>query len=57
MRPYFEVNHIAALLLLVATMSWGMLELAQYSQTLEARKGATRVRFGGWRLAAGGWRP
>jgi protein-S-isoprenylcysteine O-methyltransferase Ste14 len=52
MRPYFEVNHIAALLLLVAVMAWGTLEAAQASQTLEARKGATRVRHGGWRLAA-----
>jgi protein-S-isoprenylcysteine O-methyltransferase Ste14 len=52
MRPYFEVNHLAGLALLVVGMAWGMMELAQASQTAQARKGATRVRFGGWRLAA-----
>jgi protein-S-isoprenylcysteine O-methyltransferase Ste14 len=52
MKPYFEVNHIAGLLLLMASAAWGMMELAQLSQTHEARKGATRVRFGGWRLLA-----
>lgn len=52
MKPYFEVNHVAGLVLLVVAMAWGMMELAQASQSAEARKGATRVRFGGWRLAA-----
>lgn len=52
MRPYFDLNPIAGLLVLVAAMVWGMMELGQHSQTLEARKDANRVRFGGWRLAA-----
>jgi len=51
MKPYFEVSHIAGLLLLVIAPAWGMMELAQHSNTFEARKGATRVRFGGFRLA------
>jgi protein-S-isoprenylcysteine O-methyltransferase Ste14 len=52
MKPYFEVNHLAGLALLIVCMAWGMMELAQASQSAQARKGATRVRFGGWRLAA-----
>jgi protein-S-isoprenylcysteine O-methyltransferase Ste14 len=51
MKPYFDVNHLAGLALLLVSMAWGMMELAQASQTAEARKSATRVRFGGWRLA------
>lgn len=50
MKPYFEVNNVAGLALLLVSMAWGMMELAQASQTAQARKGATRVRFGGWRL-------
>ncbi len=48
MEPYFEVNHVAGLVLLTATMAWGMMELAQHTQTVAARRGATKVRFGGW---------
>jgi protein-S-isoprenylcysteine O-methyltransferase Ste14 len=52
MMPYFNVNHVAGLLLLVVMPAWGMMELAQHSQSVGARSGATRVRFGGWRLAS-----
>jgi protein-S-isoprenylcysteine O-methyltransferase Ste14 len=52
MKPYFDTNHAAGLLLLVVTMAWGTMELAKYSQVLDGRKGATKVRGGGWRLAA-----
>jgi len=52
MKPYFDTNHLAGLLVLVVALGWGAMELAQYSQTVEARKGATRVRRGGWRLAS-----
>ena len=51
MKPYFDTNHAAGLLLLVVTMAWGTMELAKYSQVLDGRKGATKVRRGGWRLA------
>jgi protein-S-isoprenylcysteine O-methyltransferase Ste14 len=52
MKPYFDTNHLAGLVILIVALGWGAMELAQHSQTLEARKGATRVRWGGWRLAA-----
>jgi protein-S-isoprenylcysteine O-methyltransferase Ste14 len=51
MEPYFETNHVAAFVLLTVTLAWGMMELGQHSQTADARKGATRVRFGGWLVA------
>ena len=28
MKPYFEINHPAGLLFLIATMAWGAMELA-----------------------------
>ena len=43
MKPYFDTNHLAGLLLLIVTMAWGAMELGQFSQELEARKGATKV--------------
>jgi protein-S-isoprenylcysteine O-methyltransferase Ste14 len=52
MMPYFEVNHVAGLLLLIVTMAWAMMEFGQHAQSMEARKAVPRVRFGGWRLAA-----
>jgi protein-S-isoprenylcysteine O-methyltransferase Ste14 len=51
MEPYFLTNHLAGLLLLVITQAWGMMELSQYSATLKAREGATKVRSAGWRFA------
>ncbi len=51
MMPYFNENHPAGLAILFLTMVWGMMELSQHSQTVAARRGATKVRFGGW-LAA-----
>jgi protein-S-isoprenylcysteine O-methyltransferase Ste14 len=48
MKPYFEANHLAGLLLMVVTMSWGMMELAHASNT---REGATKVGGGGRRFA------
>jgi protein-S-isoprenylcysteine O-methyltransferase Ste14 len=47
MMPYF-VEHPAGFALLVLVQAWGMMELGQHSQTIDARRGATRVRFGGW---------
>jgi protein-S-isoprenylcysteine O-methyltransferase Ste14 len=49
MMPYF-VEHPAGFALLVLVQAWGMMELGQHSQTIAARRGATRVRFGGWLL-------
>jgi protein-S-isoprenylcysteine O-methyltransferase Ste14 len=49
MNAYFDTNHVAALLLLVTTQSWGMMELSQRSQP--RREGATVVGGTGWRLA------
>jgi hypothetical protein len=42
MKPYFDTSHAAGLLILVALLAWGTLELAQRSQQQE-RKGATRI--------------
>jgi protein-S-isoprenylcysteine O-methyltransferase Ste14 len=44
MKPYFDTNHLAGLLLLVVVMAWGTMELAKYSQGEEGRTGATKVR-------------
>ena len=43
MKPYFDTNHIAGPLLLIVTMAWGAMEVSQFSQGLEARKGATKI--------------
>lgn len=43
MKPYFDTNHVAGLLLLIVALAWGAMELAQYSQGQQARKGATRI--------------
>jgi protein-S-isoprenylcysteine O-methyltransferase Ste14 len=51
MKPYFDTNHAAGSLILVALLAWGAMELAQRSQQQE-RKGATRIgRRSSW-LAA-----
>jgi protein-S-isoprenylcysteine O-methyltransferase Ste14 len=50
MKPYFG-THAVGLLLLLVVLVWGAMELSQYSQGLEARKGATRVGKPSWRLA------
>jgi protein-S-isoprenylcysteine O-methyltransferase Ste14 len=49
MTPYF-VGHPAGFALLVLVQAWGMMELGQHSQTIGARRRATRARFGGWLL-------
>ena len=51
MKPYYATNHVAGLLLLVVLLAWGAMELSQYSQGLDARKGATRVSRPIWRVA------
>lgn len=43
MKPYFDTNQAAGALLLIATAAWALMELAQYSQGRQARKGATRI--------------
>ena len=43
MKPYFDTNHIAGVLVLIVTMAWGAMECSEFSQGLEARKGATKV--------------
>jgi protein-S-isoprenylcysteine O-methyltransferase Ste14 len=44
MKPYFDTNHLAGLLLLVVTLGWGMMEISHAGR---AREGATKVRGGG----------
>jgi protein-S-isoprenylcysteine O-methyltransferase Ste14 len=44
MKPYFETSHLAAVLLMIVTMAWGMMELAK---TNNRREGAARVGGGG----------
>lgn len=51
MKPYFDTNHLAGLLILVATLAWGMMELAEFSRGQEARQGATRIGGRGFWLA------
>jgi protein-S-isoprenylcysteine O-methyltransferase Ste14 len=51
MKPYFDTNHLAGLLLLIVTMGWGAMELAQRSQQ-QGRKGATRIGRRSFWLAA-----
>jgi protein-S-isoprenylcysteine O-methyltransferase Ste14 len=52
MKPYFDTNHLAGLLLLIAVLAWGMMELGALSQGQERRKGATRIRQPSFWLAA-----
>jgi protein-S-isoprenylcysteine O-methyltransferase Ste14 len=52
MKPYFDTNHVAGLLLLLVTLAWAAMEGAQFSQGLEARKGATKIGGTSWRLVA-----
>ncbi len=42
MKPYFDTNHAAGFLILVAFLAWGTMDLAQRSQQQE-RRGATRI--------------
>ena len=51
MKPYFDTNHAAGFLILVALLAWGTMELAQRSQQQE-RKGAIRIGRRGFWLAA-----
>ncbi len=50
MQPYFETNHLAGTLLLIAVMAWGMMELSQRSN-LPQREGATRIGATRFRIA------
>jgi protein-S-isoprenylcysteine O-methyltransferase Ste14 len=49
MNPYFDTNHLAGALLLVAVLSWGTIEAAHLGNS---RQGATEVGGAGRRLAA-----
>ena len=44
MKPYFDTNHLAGLLLLVVMLGWGMMEIAHAGNS---RPGAIKVRGGG----------
>jgi protein-S-isoprenylcysteine O-methyltransferase Ste14 len=52
MKPYFDTNHAAALLILIVILAWGMMELTEFSQGQERRKGATTIGRHGFWLAA-----
>ncbi len=52
MKPYFDTNHAAGLLLLLVTLAWAVLELAAFARGLNARKGATKVGGRSWRVFA-----
>ncbi len=43
MKPYFDTNHFAGLLILVLSLAWGTMELAQRSQNYQATRGGSRV--------------
>jgi len=49
MNPYFDTNHLAGALLLVAVLCWGTIEAAHLGNS---RQGATEVGGAGRRLAA-----
>ena len=49
MNPYFDTNHLAGALLLVAVLGWGTIEAAHLGNS---RQGATKVGGAGRRLAA-----
>jgi protein-S-isoprenylcysteine O-methyltransferase Ste14 len=46
MKPYFDTNHVAGVLMLIVTMGWSTMELAKASTT---RQGATKIGGGGRR--------
>jgi protein-S-isoprenylcysteine O-methyltransferase Ste14 len=52
MKPYFEINHAAGLVLLVAIPAWGMMELSQRSNVPHTRNGAIRVSSSGFWIGA-----
>jgi protein-S-isoprenylcysteine O-methyltransferase Ste14 len=47
MKPYFEANHLAGVLLLIVALAWLAMELGQGSKT---REGAVKVGWGGGRV-------
>ena len=49
MKPYFDINHLAGALLLVAVMGWGAIEAAHLGNS---RQEATKVGGAGRRFAA-----
>lgn len=53
MRPYFDTNHVAGLLLLIVLLGWAAMELGQLSRGREARPGAIRIGGLSWWFAAG----
>jgi isoprenylcysteine carboxyl methyltransferase (ICMT) family protein YpbQ len=52
MKPYFDTNHLGGLLLLVTVLAWVILELSEFSQGQERRKGAARIGRRSFWLAA-----
>jgi protein-S-isoprenylcysteine O-methyltransferase Ste14 len=48
MKPYFDTNHLAGVLLLFVSLGWGAMEAAKVSST---REGVTKVGGGGARFA------
>ena len=54
MKPYFDTNHLAGLLLLIVTMGWGAMELARFPRSCKPGKGPPRSaeRPPGWSLWA-----
>lgn len=48
MKPYFDTNHLAGLLLLIAMLGWGPMEAAHLGNR---REGATKARGAGRALA------
>jgi len=48
MKPYFDTNHVTAVLLLIVSMGWGMMEAVN---TASNRDGATKIGGGGQRFA------
>ena len=52
MKPYFDTNHATGLLILIVMLAWGMMELTEFSQEQERRKGAITIGRRGFWLAA-----
>lgn len=55
MKPYFETSHLAAVLLQIATLAWGTMELAKATSTREGPHfvPAAAIRPGAAAFAAG----
>ena len=46
MKPYFDTNHVAGLLILIALLAWAVMEFAQFSRGLPGAEGGHQGQRG-----------